>query len=419
MNANLIATTPKGNMNALACQGIMVTDCYPQIRDMLRRREGLGDDAVLLFAEPEPNAADNSVDWYTPVQGAVQRLTELPEEEQNVLRDKLSRMAEEIRRYADELRQSPDSSKQTRGEILRLALQYPGEEALFVVGGQPVFTCWGYGPGRPGAEPQDLARLTRLAAVTPQPPPPSAPVAEESTSPEVPAKEEPAPPPEKRSGCLLWLPGCLLWLLALLLLLLLLLLLFVGFGGFPAISGYTLFKVPWPAPVQEATALRQQNDALDQELAGLRRQALAHAQRCEPGPQPAVPDEPVVTDEKLVIPEKTDDMRFLQGRWLCRTGLVNDQNNEPVVVEFIFDGTGKGEVVLHERGNRCTGTAHADKGLGSSLHIEVSPQTCANGDSYSAQVIDCKNSGQAAQCSGTNKSTKGGSWKAQFFRIRD
>lgn len=139
MNGTLITSTPKSSMHALACQGIMVASCYPQLRDMLRKK--LGDDYVLLFAEPMPNSADNSIDWYTPVQGAVQRLDALPEAAQDRLRDTLAQMAAEIRRYADELRQSPDSAKQTRGEILRLALHYPGEERIFVVGDQPVFTC--------------------------------------------------------------------------------------------------------------------------------------------------------------------------------------------------------------------------------------------------------------------------------------
>ena len=63
MNGTLITSTPKSSMHALACQGIMVASCYPQLRDMLRKK--LGDDYVLLFAEPMPNSADNSIDWYT------------------------------------------------------------------------------------------------------------------------------------------------------------------------------------------------------------------------------------------------------------------------------------------------------------------------------------------------------------------
>ena len=61
MNGTLITSTSKSSMHALACQGIMVASCYPQLRDMLRKK--LGDGYVLLFAEPMPNSADNSIDW--------------------------------------------------------------------------------------------------------------------------------------------------------------------------------------------------------------------------------------------------------------------------------------------------------------------------------------------------------------------
>lgn len=40
MNGTLITSTPKSSMHALACQGIMVASCYPQLRDMLRKKLG-------------------------------------------------------------------------------------------------------------------------------------------------------------------------------------------------------------------------------------------------------------------------------------------------------------------------------------------------------------------------------------------
>ena len=445
MSGNFIITTPKSDMHALAYQGIMVTDSYPQIRDMLRHKPELGDEYVLLFAEPVPNPANNSIDWYTPVQGAARPLSELPVEEQNVLRDRLAQMAGEILRYADELKKSQTGSGLTRGNILALALSYPGEEALFVVGDQPVFTCWGHGPGTPGAEPQDLSRLARLAVVAPPAPEPVKPAPEavfvpapEPTA----AVQEPVAPAAERKGRG---AGCLLWLLPLLLLLLLLLLPFIGIGGVPAISGRTLYNIPWRAAESAPglAELRAQNDRLEREVAALAAQARTHADRCResappvmerpaatPVPPAAKPEEvaspvPAPEEEKgeeLVIPDQPEEvpgkLTFLRGRWLCETGLVNGSTGEPVVVEFVFDDEGRGLAVVHERNDRCTGRAIARFAEGN-LHIDIDEQTCARSEGYSAQRIDCRNNGPAAECRGANQSESGESWEARFFRLAE
>ena len=416
MSANFIVNTPKSRMHALAYQGIMATDCFAQIRDMLRRR--FDDDYVLLFAEPVPNSADSSIDWYTPVQGAVQPLIDLPEEEQNLLRDKLAQMASDIRRYAEELKQSPDSERVTRGAILLLALAYPGEEALFVVGGQPVFTCWGHGPGTPGAEAQDLSRLARLArtapvAVSAVPPalPPQTPIPPEPEKTVV----APVPPPQAQGGG----RGCLfslLWLLPLLLLLLLLLLPFLGIGGVPALSGRTLYNIPYELPAHDLEARRAQNDALERDIAALNARLKSLAAQCRENPPGPTTEEP--KGEELVIPEKTTSVSFLRGRWLCETGLVNADTREPLVVEFSFDDQGQGQATVFEKekGDRCVGKAVATLNEAGLLHIDVDEQICAKGDGYSPQKIDCKNStgGTSAECAGTNRR---GGWQARFFRM--
>ncbi|MBQ9451717.1 MAG: hypothetical protein IJU65_00260 [Desulfovibrio sp.] len=128
MTGTFIASTPKAHMHALAYQGIMVSECFPQLRDMLRRK--FGDDYVLLFAEPVFNQTEGSVDWYTPVQGTVQQLSDLPQQEQNTIRSTLMHMGNEIRRFAEELKQSPDALKLTRGNLLELALSFPDDSSL-------------------------------------------------------------------------------------------------------------------------------------------------------------------------------------------------------------------------------------------------------------------------------------------------
>ncbi|WP_303956064.1 SrfA family protein [Desulfovibrio piger] len=421
MSGNLITNTPLASMHALAFQGIMATDCYPQLRDIIRHR--LGDEYALLFAEPAPNPSNQSIDWYTPVQGTARPLVELPIEEQNPLREKLAHMAQEIQTLSNELRHAPEHTKVTRGNILELALLYPSDECLFVVGGQPVFTCWGFGPGTPGAEPQALCRITRLTPPPPvQPAPVEPPALVEPQAPTRAAVPPPPPPPvPQRSGYL----GLLWWLLPLLLLLVLLWLLFTSFSGRPALSGVDLLHMPLPPFCQEnALARQEQLEALQNEAATLGKDIEAlqakldgHVAQCVPQPavQPA-PDPPAKTEE-LVIPDKPQDMTFLQGHWRCETGLVKKRTKEPIVVEFEFDNTGKGTGRVFEKYNTCTGVAHGKMTPEGDLVISLDEQTCGDGSSYTRQEILCRNGdGAAASCRGQN--ADGSGWNARFVRKR-
>jgi len=418
MSGNLIINTPLASMHALAFQGIMATDRYPQLRDIIRHR--LGDEYALLFAEPAPNQSSQSIDWYTPVQGTARPLNDLPVEEQNPLRERLAHMAQEIQRLANELRNAPEHTKVIQGNLLDLTLLYPGDECLFVVGGHPVFTCWGFGPGTLGAEPQALCRITRLA-----PPPKEIPVPVVPPTPSIQpepssVKEEvpPPPPPQRRSGCL----GLLWWLLPLLLLLLLLWLLFTSFGGRPALSGINLFYMPLPSFCQEKRLSRQEQlESLQNEATTLRTEVEALQARLDGHVAQCVPKEPTPGNStnrgrELVIPEKPQDMTFLRGHWRCETGLAKKRTKEPIVVEFEFDGEGKGAGRVFEKHNTCTGVAQGKMTPEGDLLITLGEQTCGDGSKYTQQEILCRKGDGAADCLGRN--ADGSKWKAQFIRKR-
>ncbi len=223
MNGTLIASTSRGSMHPLAYQGIFSTDCHHQLVSILRSR--LGDTHVLLFAEPAYDAGQDIVDWYSPVQGTPIKLVDLPTDRQEQIRPSLLKMANEIMQHVQELKNTGDNKRVLAGNILELALQYPDEECIYLVGEQPVLICWGFGPSTSGAKPQDLSRL---GAFKPRPEHDVVPTTE--TPPQaktVQADPPPAPPtvseerPESpRSGRRFWL-----WLLVALLGLLLLLLL--------------------------------------------------------------------------------------------------------------------------------------------------------------------------------------------------
>jgi hypothetical protein len=235
MNGTMIASTKRGTMNPLAYQGIFATDCHHQIVSVLRSR--LGDAHVLLFAEPAFDPGRDIVDWYSPVQGTPVRLVDLPSERQDHVRATLVKMAADISTQVQQLKNTGDSSRMVAGHIIELALQYPNDECIYLVGEQPVLVCWGFGPSTSGAKPQDLGRLStfsprpKAAARPAAPAQPSSPLAAPSipgqppTAP--PPSSPPTPPEASRSGSGRWVR----WLLLLVGLLLLALAFLPGTGA--------------------------------------------------------------------------------------------------------------------------------------------------------------------------------------------
>ncbi len=385
-----------------------MSDCYAQIRAMLQRNRRLGDRYALLFAEPVRNNENNSIDWYTPVQGQVRPLLSLPEDEQNAMRASLVNMAAELRKYAEELRMQSEPSRSMRGHILDLALRYPSEDCLYAIGGQPVFTCWGFGPGTPGADPQDLCRI---APAMPRKEP-SAPkqaheeVQESAVIPSAKPEQTEIPPSpialEDRSG------GGWLWLLPLLLLLLLAALAVTSFGGLPTLSGFTIYNAPLlfsNNAAEQAADMRKKNAAMRGSLASLTERLKQHAQLCRTNPTtlPATlsHQEPVSQQPELIIPERTSDLAFLKGQWRCETGLMNARTGAPVAMEFLFDAKGEAITRILEHGDICRGTAKAEL-TPEGVHFSMDEQRCTSGHIYPSQSIDCARQNNSAFCRGIN-----------------
>ena len=81
-----IAVSLRGQMRALASQGIFATDCYAQIRAILLQK--LGPEHAALLAEPQHDAEGRNVDWYAEGHSEARPLRELPEAEAQALRAK-------------------------------------------------------------------------------------------------------------------------------------------------------------------------------------------------------------------------------------------------------------------------------------------------------------------------------------------
>ncbi|MDR1490799.1 MAG: hypothetical protein LBS65_10040 [Desulfovibrio sp.] len=393
MSSQLVASIPRSRIQSLACQGIRVVENYHQIKELVRAK--LGDDHALLFAEPASlGGSGDSIDWYTPVQGPVRPVTELPEEEAQKIFALVRQMGQGIKRLAQELKDSGNQQQIVRGSILEMALCYPEVSYIYAVGGQPVLTCWGFSAGTAGAQPEDLARCGE-GFVTPKP---------RASS----AKPVPTQITDRERG--VFFP----WLPALLLLLLLLTLLFVPFGNWePLVSVPGLnFRLPALPGASEGAAsqaldeLQGEEKQLRADIEKLRLRLEERAALCVP---PA-PERAEVTPQDLVIPEKSSDYKFLEGSWKSDAGLVSKEDGKPIIVIYSFDANGEGTATVKRGDGDCVGKARAQFTAGGALRIESEKQVCPTGGrSYAEEIIECSPTGGGrASCRG--KSASGADW---------
>ena len=436
-----IAVSLRGQMRALASQGIFATDCYAQIRAILLQK--LGPEHAALLAEPQHDAEGRNVDWYAEGQGEARPLKKLPEAEAQALSAKAGGLAKDILALSRSLTADAQARQALSGLLLQLALQHPSDDDLWSLGGRPVLINWGFAPGAAGAQPQDLSRL---GAAPPPPAPAATPV--------------PPPPPSRT--------GCLAWLLPLLLLLLLLWLLLAALAILPSPLPSSCFRT------DDADLEAEKNRAaqLDDELVQLRQQLLDRAALCKPvispvaakepdqpvkepkkepevvepflGETPPEPDKPKVEkprwekpkveqpkpeppspkpapkkNEDLNIPSdaaKKNDLAFLEGCWTSETGLYSHPSNKPILAEYCFDKNGKGRRFVRERnGQVCSGSADA-RFQGNRLLFDSDPARCPRGGTYVPQKVECTGSERSTQCKGNELGGSRHKWDARFRR---
>ncbi len=452
--STFLHTSQRGALRALAGQGVFAVECHPQLRALLLQR--LGPEHAALLAEPQHDPERRSVDWYAEADGAALPLSQLPPDEADALRARAGELARDIRALAEQL-DTGGRNAALSGQLLLLALRHPDDDDLWSVDGRPVLTNWGFAPGAVGAQPQDLTRLGALAPA-PQPEQPA------------PAAVAPPPPPAAPRGCLPFAG----WLLPLFLLLLLLWLLASMLGLLPSPLPSGCFRDDEARRAVEEAEVRRA--ALEEELAGLRRQLTARADMCRPAPAPKpapAPEtrkpveepkpEPEVVEpffgetppapepkpepkpeprkvapkpapapepkpeprpaprkgEDLKIPEDAagkKDLSFLEGCWVSETGLFSHPRNEPIVAEYCFDKNGRGRRFVRERnGQICSGSARAQF-RGDQLSFEADDARCPRGGQYVPQEVRCRGNNSSTQCNGHELGGKNLRWDARFKR---
>ena len=102
-----------------------------------------------LLAAPRRVADTGEVEWYSDLAGQPTTLGALPAAEQAQARQLLADRVGSVRTLADNLARVDPASAHL-ADALRNAVRYPGDDNVYVIGGQPVLTFWGHlDPSRP------------------------------------------------------------------------------------------------------------------------------------------------------------------------------------------------------------------------------------------------------------------------------
>ncbi len=115
---------------------------YSNLAKLVKRH--LSPVTASIFAIPTVQENSDEIEWSSELKGQPVQLNSLPKNEQQQAKKLLDDRISAIARLADELpQQTPDTEKLRA--LLKQALHYPGDDAIYVINGQPVITFWGIG----------------------------------------------------------------------------------------------------------------------------------------------------------------------------------------------------------------------------------------------------------------------------------
>ncbi|MES0231335.1 ssrAB-activated protein [Citrobacter portucalensis] len=134
-----------GNLDdyqAVGGGGQAVFDSALQIRETLRLRKQQA--MVDCLAIPQINDNGDRVDWYSPIEGKAVAWKAADEEARFRALRYLGSTLENAATLSRKSLQSGKTSLQLFGSLLEKAIQFPGENHVFLVNGKPVITFWGF-----------------------------------------------------------------------------------------------------------------------------------------------------------------------------------------------------------------------------------------------------------------------------------
>ncbi|WP_233234757.1 SrfA family protein [Bordetella sp. LUAb4] len=406
-------------------------------------------DLLVNFAVPQPSENGARIDWYAPSQGAVIAWHAATSDEQA---GALARL-DSVRAGVAQLRESIESKGSGNdaallARLLKWIVHHPDPSYVFLVGGQPVITFWGFqhaGMDR-SVDPLHALRSADVQAATPL----RAAVADAGAGTAWPGVTLRRP----------WWKRWQAWLALLLPLLALLALLFGLRACMPDLAAKlslpamgsetprepalpdaglpmpTLPKVAAPgADVPAGATLPAGGGAGAADKAGANPPEVAADPAAtpsahptanpvanpgaDPAPAPAGAPSPAAQDagnranalpptlpdnkEALQIPASTRDGKadFLNGNWRAGAGIQDRDTGEPLRLQYQFKN-GEGQVTLNRHnGVQCTAPVSAAMNQGSLSIRNGAAAKCSDGGTYDMPLIQCKPGAKdIASCAG-------------------
>lgn len=399
-----------GNLDdyqAVGGGGQAVFDSALQIRETLRLRNQQA--MVDCLAIPQINDNGDRVDWYSPVEGKAVAWKAAEEEARFRALRYLGSTLENAAALSRKSLQSGKTSLQLFGSLLEKAIQFPGENHVFLVDGKPVITFWGFVNlnENPRDDVLDCLRLADIPpVVTVTEPEPEEEIAQEITFTEAdaplltpvvelpkPVEPEPQPlvminepevtPPPVQTKPARRLP---LWSLP------------VAAVIIAAIVGPLLWKqqaaIPAPsvAPIAGAKADMTPLPELTSALPLHRAEVIPVAKKEKPDAGPvviaAIPKDALVMDASQM---KAGTTRFLNGNWRVMVDVKDPVSGKAPSLRYQIQ-TNKGTArVVH--GDNIVCRAEIFSGLHQSGELMIKSRgnaRCTDGSRYPMPEITCK-----------------------------
>lgn len=399
-----------GNLDdyqAVGGGGQAVFDSALQIRETLRLRKQQA--MVDCLAIPQINDNGDRVDWYSPIEGKAVAWKAADEEARFRALRYLGSTLENAAALSRKSLQSGKTSLQLFGSLLEKAIQFPGENHVFLVDGKPVITFWGFVNlnENPRDDVLDCLRLADIPPVVTV----AEPEQEEETPPEItfaeadaplltpvvelakPAEPEPQPPvivnePEVTPPLAQEKPArrLPLWSLP------------VAAVIIAAIVGPLLWKQQTTQPVPAAAAVEVAKidmaplPALASALPLHRAEVTPAAKKEKPVEGPvviaAIPKDALVMDANQM---KAGTTRFLNGNWRVLVDVKDPVSGKAPSLRYQIQANKGTARVVH--GDNIVCRAEIFSGLHQSGELMIKSRgnaRCTDGSRYPMPEITCK-----------------------------
>ncbi|WP_411754587.1 SrfA family protein [Serratia sp. (in: enterobacteria)] len=329
-----------------------------------------------------PNAQGDRIDWYAPIAGRAISWQAADEDARAAALPLLEHFQTTVETISLRARHSGKASLQMFAALLSKAMQFPDQNAVFLVDGKPVITFWGCvkADGKIRSAPLDCLRPKDRPA-RPIAPPIVEPVAEPEPIAE-PQPPAPLPPvaayKPRHAWWLLLLPAAFMLAAAIWLLL-------------PKPTPQPAIDIAEPAKVQPKPVITPVALQLP----------LGHA---EVLPPPVMT--PVVVDKlALTLPAesvKAGSTAFLNGKWRVTLAIKDPLTGKPPSLLYQFNrGKGTARIV---QGDKVTCRVEVNAGLMQSGNLVINSRTkarCSDGSRYQMPELVCKQGDSAAaECTG-------------------